>query len=337
MTIYDELYKPKELPASYIDRSDLEAFATCPQQGQLRKTNPTETNEVLPVVGQFVHKLAEEAIKFCDGNLQEASDYFAEELSKSRPDLQPEIIRAGRHLANQLLRFQSNKVLLCEEQITRAIIPATKEKGEVLITTKPDLVLATTSASTLIVLDYKSGWRDRTNYDAADEFQTCVICWCLRAKYPDVKTVHFTYLNTRKGTQAYARIEFDKVIGINGLTQELAFGARILEAVKTWQYGIDAAWPEPSKCSMCPVMQWCKYADPSVPMDYAKNPKEYLDRFVVLSEGLARMERVLTDAAKTGRCIYGTETYFDDSLKKKSPFRASLKTTKKVKDENEKD
>lgn len=336
-TMYDKMFKPEgEKPPEYVDRSTLEAFAKCPQQGYLIKQHEKELvcNEVLPVVGSFVHQLAKEAIEFADKNIQEASDYFAEELSKARPDIQPEVIRAGRHLANQLLRFQTNAVLICEEQITRSILPATPTKGELLITTKPDLALATNKADTIIVLDWKSGWKERTNADALDEFQTCVICWALKAKYPEINTLHFYYLNTRRGTIAYAKIELNKIVGPHDLTQESAFYSRILEAVKLWQSENKEAWPEPEKCQTCPVLKFCELADPTIPLDFQKSPDKFLDRYIVADEELSRMEKILVDACKTGRTVYNTnkDCWFDDSLKRKQPFRASLKSRKIEKD-----
>jgi hypothetical protein len=298
-----------EYEAEYIDRSDLEAIADCPHQGQLLKKHTIEITNPLPVAGEIIHKIAEEAISFCDYNLQEAADTFAEELPKAlgRTDLQPDIVRGGKNLANELKRFGANQILLCEEQITRSIMPATTDKGEILITTKPDLVLATGKSDALIVLDYKSGYKQRTSQEAKDAFQTATICWVLRGKYPEVNTIHFWYLETRTFSRAYARIDFDAVIGLNELTQEMAFQARLFEAVRLLDS--DEAWPSESKCAMCPVTQWCKLCDKEI-KDIAKNPKKYLDSYIVKQARCDEMLKAMKAFVKDGKVIYGSEQRF---------------------------
>jgi hypothetical protein len=313
-------------PTRYLDRSDLQAFAVCPHQGQLRKKHPEsgETHDELPVTGDLIHKLAEQAIEACDKNLQEAADYFTNELPKTRPDLQPDILRAGKYLAIELRRFGTNQLLLSEEQISRTLLPETEDAGELLITTKPDVVLATSKAETIIVLDWKSGWLERTNSEAKDDFQTCVICWCLFAKYP-VETIHFWYINTRKGTRAYARIE---------RSDELNLQARILETARLFDEGCDDAWPSEAKCSICPVIKWCKLAE-EICKELDGDPKTYIDNTVVLAEVLKRREGVMKKVCQAGRVLFGSETRYDDTPKKKSSPRYSFKDLKKEKDTEE--
>lgn len=310
-----------EYKTEYIDRSDLEAVADCPHQGQLRKQHEgeCETYDPLPVVGDIVHKIAAHAIKFCDYNLQEAADMITQELPKAlgRTDLQPDVIRAGKHLAHELLRFRVNQVLLSEEQITRSIMPATIDTGEVLVTTKPDLVLATNKLGTILNLDYKSGWLQRTNAEAKDAFQTCVICWCLFGKYPDIQTIHFWYLETRRWTRAYAKITRD---------EEDNLQARIFEAIALYRNGTDDAWPSEAKCAICPVCKWCKFAV-EICSELNGDPKAFVDNTIVLDEVLKRRHEAISAATKDGRVLYGSKGYFDDRPKKKQR-RVSFKPTK---------
>lgn len=338
--------KREKLPAVFYDRSVLQLVATCPQQAALTKEYEkelqTEPMPALPEVGSLIHDLAKEAIKANEqyGNaMQEAADYLMQEIPKIRPDLQPDVLRVARSLAFKFLRFQTNKILLCEEQISRAILPATSTQGETLITTAPDLTLATYYADTIIVIDYKTGWKRRDNLDAQDDFQTCVISWVLFGKYPELKKIHFWYLQTRVGQDAYCCIERDKIIGGTAeqpLMQETTLQSRILEAVRLIQNNSTEAWPVYEKCCQCRVARWCKYITGDI-ADFAKEPTKYLDQYQALSGRVAQMEDILTEAVKGGRIIVGTTGVFDDSPKKKPPIKCSFKVIKNKADNGEKE
>lgn len=288
--------------AIYKQRSELQRYAVCPRQAILceEHSDEIEIHEVLPETGQIVHAIAKEAIEACEYNLQEAADYFAEELPKARPDLQPEALRAGKNLANELRRFGSNRVLICEEPVTRSLLAATPERGEVLIVCELDLVLATTKENTIIVLDYKTGYKNRTNQEARDDFQTCVNSWCLFGKYPDVRTIHFFYLNTRINTRSYARIEKE---------DEPNIATRIFETAQYWLEDCDDAWPEPTKCSQCDVVRWCKIADHEIKA-LDDDPKLYLDIYITKQAHCDEMLKAMKAYVKNGKIIYGTKARF---------------------------
>ena len=318
--------KSFEAPESIImQRTELGRYATCPQQASLCREHEKEieTHDVLPTIGSFIHDIAKEAIEFCDEDLQEAADYFAEELPKIRPDIQPEALRAGRNLANEFRHVRTNRVLLYEQPVSRTLMPTAGDRGEVIVTVEPDLVLATYKEDMLIVPDYKTGWKDRSNAEAKDDFQTCVNCWVLFGKYPAINTIRFVYLNTRLFTRSYAWVERER--------DEANFESRIFEVARLWLDEADEAWPEEKKCSMCPVIKWCKWAE-AICKELDGNPKAYVDNTIVLSELLKTRERVIGNATQNGRRLYGTEGYFDDSPKKKSPRRVSFKPVRKDKD-----
>ena len=314
-----------------LQRSELQVRADCPHQTNLceKHKEKIETHDVLPETGNIVHSIAETAIKTSDYNLQEAADYIAEELPKARPDLQPEVLRAGRNLANELRRFGGNRVMLCEEPVTRSIMPATEQQGEILIVSELDLVLATAKADSILVLDYKTGYKDRTNAEAMDDFQTCVGSWDLWGKYPEVNTIHWWYLNTRINTRSYARLERER--------DELNFGTRIFEAVRLYLEGSDEAWPEPKKCSMCNVTRWCKVADYEA-KELDGDPKSYVDAYIALEARFNKMDETIKAACKTGRRLYGAGGYIDDTPKRKPSAKVSFKPVKDLgKDSNGKE
>ncbi len=311
-----------------LQRSEMQSRADCPHQANLcvKHKDKIERHEVLPETGSQVHKLAEVAIKANEQNLQDAADYIANELPKIRPDLQPEALRAGRNLANELRRFEGSRLLLCEEPVTRSLMPATQETGEVLIVSEIDLVLATSKQDTIIVLDYKTGYKDRTNAEAMDEFQTCVGSWDLWGKYPQVNTIHWWYLNTRLHTRSYARLERER--------DEENFGARIFEVARLYIDKSDEAWPEPKKCSMCDVTRWCKVADYEAKQLDGK-PKKYIDAFIALEARCEKMKATIQESCKTGRRLYGTGGWYDDMPKRKPSQKISFKIQKQQKKKSE--
>ncbi|GAH82496.1 unnamed protein product, partial [marine sediment metagenome] len=249
-----------------------------------------------------VHGIAEEAIKANEFNLQDAADHIAEELPKARPDLQPEALRAGKNLANEIRRFGGNRVLSCEEPITRSLIPATQDRGEILIVSELDLVLATQKQDSIIVLDYKTGYKNRTNAEAKDDFQTCVGSWDLWGKYPQVNTIHWWYINTRIHTRSYARLERER--------DEENFQARIFETAKIKLDGCDEAWPEPDKCGQCPIVKWCALSFPEAGGSLANVPGKYLDCYIATQAKCDEMLKAMKAYVKDGRVIHGTKARF---------------------------
>lgn len=313
---------PKRPEPEYADRSDLEAFAVCPHRGQLLRKYPQlcESHDELCETGEIVHAIAEEAIKACDMNLQEAADFITEELPKARPDLQPEVLRGGRAIAMELRRFAANRVLACEDQISRTIIEGTYGKPEVIVTTAPDLVLASSKEGVIHHLDWKTGYLKRSNQDARDCFQSCVQCWTEFGKYPDVHTIHQWYIQTRWGTRAYACITRD---------DEPVLETRIAEAVRLWREGCDDAWPSESKCAICDVISKCKYAE-EICRQLDGDIAGFVDNTVVLRDVVNRREQIMKKACKNGRRLYGSNMYFDDTPKK-AQRRFSFKEAKEAK------
>jgi len=316
----DGALKAFEAPeAIVLQRTELGRFANCPHQGNLceERKDEIETHETLPEAGKIIHAIAEEAIKANEFNLQDAADHIGEELPKVRPDLQPEALRAGKNLANEIRRFGGNRVLICEEPITRSLLPATEDRGEVLIVCELDLVLATAKEGVIIVLDYKSGYKDRSNAEARDDFQTCVGCWCLFGKFPYVDTIHWWYLNTRIHTRSYCRIERE--------IDESNFEARILETARIKLDGCDEIWPEPKKCSLCPTVKWCEAVLSDI-KELDGEPKAFLDNYLIRQARCDEMLKTLKDSVKNGRTIYGSGTRFEFDPKPK--FLPKLVTEK---------
>lgn len=269
------LGRETEKPSPFIaDRSKLEQTANCPLQAhnyekyqvappeQLIKVDENE----LVKVGDVIHKLVEEAFKFCieEGSADALADYFQNEVPKiKRTDIQPKVIRAAKSVCNDLLYMPVDRLIGCEIQIDHVLMPekiTPKGMGEVRITTCLDL-LYTSRDGTLVVGDWKTGYKRRSKEEAFDSFQAqnaVFILW-QQPEYANVETIKFKFLETRWGGHVEAVFEKHKLIHhtMPDLTQEMAFQARIFEATKLMLSGCKEAWPEPKKCLWCDAIHHC--------------------------------------------------------------------------------
>lgn len=345
--------EPESLPPIIADRSTLERVANCPhsqwlydliqgvellasdaKEGPARQLNvvnvaPIElvarirglvdegrdllaVQDALPVCGTIIHKLIEEAFEFCKGDLEHIPDFFAEELPKTRPDLQPEIIRAGRYVASTLADLHV-RVISVEQQIEHVLLPEIPGKrGAVVGTTCLDL-LAQGLNNSLHVIDWKTGFKKRTNTEAFNSFQAQFIAFLLwqQEAYKEVEKIHFWYYETRWDTKAYAKFDRnDEHPALPHLSQQDAFSARISEALRFWQTGCTDAWPEESKCEWCDVIQFCKHANTNA-IDITSDPEAFVDRMIVLKQLLAKDKKTATAYIKKYGSIVGTVGVFE--------------------------
>lgn len=270
--------------------------------------------DALPTCGTIIHKLIEEAFEFCKGDLEQIPDYFAEELPKVRPDLQPEIIRAGRYVAIALADLHV-RVISVEQQIDHILIPEVPgTRGAVVGTTCIDL-LAQGLNNSLHVIDWKTGWKKRSNSEAFNSFQAQFIAWLLwqQEEYAEVEKIHFWFYETRRDTKAYAKFDRnDEHPALPHLTQELAFQARIMTALRLWQTGCTDAWPEETKCCWCDVIQFCKHANTRA-IDITKDPTAFVDRMIVLKQLLTKDKKTATAYIKKYGTVVGTVGVFEQT------------------------
>jgi hypothetical protein len=321
----DEMFEKPKLEPIVLQRSELVAAATCPLQGRLRSkfTDVQDDQEKIKVVGSVIHQIASDCIKFCGGNLADAIDMINDELAKSRPDIQPEVLRAGRYLAIELARYKLQQVIGCEKPLTWSIMPPTSERGEILAVTQPDLILSSGYANRCVILDYKTGYKKRTNAEAYDDLQTQMNALGVSKKY-GYRVIDFYYLETRSHTWAFARIDLDKVVGgdkENPLTLELAIEGRIFAAARLVLEKSDEAWPSAEKCPMCPCMGGCMKANLGAIMnlgldDLDKASNEFygtvLDFYTACQAKLDRVRALLDNVVKSGRVIVGTGAVLRD-------------------------
>lgn len=298
-----------------IDRSTLQKWAECPHQAGLIKQHKIEAGNELIEIGNIIHKLVEDAYKSVmetDGwpDLNAMAEYIAEELPKSRPDVQPEVIRQAKWLCDQLLNLRGT-VVDFEHQI-EYLHPTVKIDGHpAMLTTCLDVILA--GNKSLIICDWKTGFKRRNNQDAFDDFQTQFAAYILWQQYKkqDVQTIHFWYNETLWGSKAYARLDRDlEDARLPHLTQEMAFKARIDSALQLMAMQCEDAWPDPKKCMWCDCILKCKYSTEIV-KDISENPKGFLDNQVVLKALVKKRDDAMVEYLKSGKVLSGSKTIFE--------------------------
>ena len=298
-----------------VDRSDLEAYSKCPQQGYLLRQHRQEHLGKLVDVGTLIHELIQEAIKYCEGHYEQGdlSDYFTNELPKSRPDLSAAALAAATYVAQSLDRLPIHHLEGLEKQIDFEFLPASvtpEGYGPLKLTTCIDLYYGG-RRNNLVVWDWKTGFKKRTNEEAQNSFQAQFIAYLLWQFHPEIETIDFWFKETRWGTNAYARFDRSKTyLKIDDLTQEMTIQGRIMEVVKLWLSDCQDAWPDPVKCVQCDVKQYCKHAHQNA-IDIAKDPKAFIDRLTVMEALVDDQKKIATDYLKEYGTIEGTSAVFE--------------------------
>lgn len=293
----------KEEP-EVVDRSRAQRYATCPLQGHLVDKyglDKETSQDELVQIGQAGHALVKEAWDFCQGDREGMVDFIANELPKTRPDLQPKVLEHAKYLMREIAATPG-AIIGVECQIEAML-------NGLMCTTALDVLVAGTNS--LIVNDWKMGFKKRSNQEAFEDFQTQYGSWTLWQQYPDNELIHWWYKETRWGTKAYARLERHAVDArMPDLTQELAFQGRISQTLRLMAEGCKDAWPEPKKCAWCPAIMQCTKANGRA-ADVAKNPAKFVDQLTILQERVKAMKTSAADYYQKHGPIMGTKTKFE--------------------------
>ncbi len=293
------------------DRSLVQQYAECPYAAWAKIEYKIETTSLLRDVGTETHKLAEECIKTgIDDQVlpEDMADWFVNELPKVRPDIQPNVIRAVKHLADAILQLRPHKIIGVEEQIDFPSDLKSKDNRRFVLTTCLDLLTA--GNESLIVQDWKSGFKKRSNQETYDDFQAQFGAFVLWQMYPDLDTIHWFFDETFWGTKSYARFERNASTIHPDLTTEMQFKGRIFSALRLWQEDSREAWPEEKKCCWCDAIYHCPHAQEEA-KDCAKDPKAFIDHMTVLTELLKRYKATAVDYMKSHGPIKGTNMVFE--------------------------
>ena len=317
---YQEL-QPKAEPI-IADRSAVEQYATCPFQGYIRRTQQIDDHSIAQEVGQAIHAVAEDVLKEAVKNNMpgdEAAEEIVDRLPTVRPDIQMQVVKAAKYFADLVCDLRIHDIIGVEMQIDDACkTRITDLRGNPFkLTTCLDL-LSKGREKSLHVIDWKGGYKKRTNAEAYESFQGQFIANILFKMFDGssgdrIETIHFWYYETYWGSKSYARFDREAEIpSLPHLTLERQIEGRIFQTVKLWATDCRDAWPEMKKCSWCPiqVVKQCPHAIPAV-KDLVNDPKGAVDQLVVLKQVYDNAAKAAKEYVRKNGPIKGTEAVFE--------------------------
>jgi hypothetical protein len=327
-----------------LDRSRLGQYATCPRQAYLtmlfealkagangleifpwederiKGADPKlclamqdvihqSTAGLLSECGTEIHDLLKKAFNECNNDTNLVPEWFVDNLPKIKPNIQPMAIRHARHAADLITEYHVNLIAV-ERQVSLVVIPETATTPAVIVTMRYDLLGS--GKGNLHVMDWKTGFKQLTNTEAAVSFQAEFGAWLLfqQVKYREINTLHWWYFETMWGTKAYARFDrLEEHPRLPGLTTEKAIQGRVMSAVDLFLKNCKDPWPLPYTCAWCDMIQFCPFADMDA-KDIADDPKAYVDRLVVVTEWLKKKKAAATAWVKAKGPIAGTKVEY---------------------------
>ena len=347
-----------------LDRTRIEQYGNCPQQGylsmlfdavkakaegkqvfqwekerladadpkltaQMGKTALLSTEGKLGIIGQQIHELIKEAFAACNNDLSKIPDWFAENLPKIRPDIQPAAIRHARHVCDMLADYHVS-LLGVEQQVSITLLPETKNRPAVIVTMRYDLIGS--GIGNLHIADWKTGYLHRTNSETYDSLQAQLGAWLLwqQPEYKEITKIHFWYYETLWGTKAYAGFDRDlEHPRIPHLTTQAAITGRIKEAVRMFLENRKDCWPTEQKCCWCEMIRFCALANVEA-KTIANNSAMFIDKLVVDAALVKRNKKAATEWIKAKGPLHGSKVI----LARKKPterFTAEFQDAEKAK------
>ncbi len=264
----------------------MEQRATCPFRAQAIDDGVVKDVNRHSDCGIEGHRILADGLEQAEGNMDfDIVEYIRDEARKARPDVQPQVVEALGRLGYDLRRTSAQRIIGIEKQYSTVFLKGTHERGPVVCSQCLDLVAAGRERDTLVVTDWKTGWKDMTNAQAQSAFQTRFGCWLLMREIPEVQTIHWFYAQTRHGHPAYALIKReDDFFNIEGQVQTV---------VQLFLSDCRDAWPDPDKCCTCPATAICPHVIGEA-KELMDDPQKYLLQYAALKEGrLDKMEKAM--------------------------------------------
>jgi len=276
-----------------IDRSTLEAWANCPWQAHAIETaDPKLIVGQLAVAGQFAHDCFHAATKAWIENGGYLRDFemvklIEEAMHASRPDLQPDVVKAvqpamwdwARYLIkdchpNNIACFDGGDELDRSGQLSCRL-------GVIDVSSELDFLRF--DGPEAYEDDFKTGWRPWEADDVRNAFQFQFHAMLVFHNFPNVRTLRTRIWNTRRHTTT-AWVRFDR-------EDDPQYVARVHESLAVRERGELVTWPTLEKCRICPVKIICPAADDVVKL---VEPQAMLTRLIALDAQADAIKAELT-------------------------------------------
>lgn len=299
----DDAFAICEAPSAPLDRSTLEAYATCPFQGHAIETKRVTLVGEIAVAGDLAHQALMTAVAtLCANGSTSPGDLRLEvenAMVASRPDLQPDVIRAVRPVLWSWISFLCDRehgvnpanILAFDggEEFDRSGQLALDVAG-VRVTSELDFVFQPASLTELEEIDFKTGHAQWSSTDVKTAFQFVMHAALLLHHFPEVETVNVRVWNSRTNNLT-GRVAFLR-------ERRLEYVARIASAVDAREEALAAVsrgvapetWPTVEKCGICPCVRFCPAADAQV----SGEPESDLAAYIVSLERVKALKKSLT-------------------------------------------
>lgn len=263
--------------------------------------------------GIQIHELINKAFNECQGDIDLVPEWFVDNLPKIKPNIAPMAIRHARHIGDMLANYHV-QIIGVEVQIDLIIVPETETTPAVIATTRIDLLGS--GKESIHVVDFKTGFKRRSNSETVDSFQAQCISLLLfgQEEYKEINTIHFWFYETMFGTKAYAKFERNEEHPrLPGLTTEVALKGRVEEAVKLFVEDCRDAWPLEISCLWCDVIKFCPQASMEA-KEIADDPKAFVDNLVVLDALVRRRKKAATAWIKGHGPLEGSKVIYTQKV-----------------------
>lgn len=335
-----------ESSAEIIDRSSLEPWATCPQQAW-HLAHGVKHFSISMDKGTEVHEVIAAAMKERQTNgtqFAQLRDLMSELAMKSRPDVQPQVISVIRRCMYSVLDLicrhptgnerHPDDLLAYDggegDRTGQMAADLTVDGITYRLTCECDLVLATASETEIDVTDFKSGWTWYTASDVQELFQAVFYVVVLFHRFPNVNRINFSIFMCGEN-QATSPVAFKR-------EDMYAMTKRIESAIRLRKSYLDAekadlveAWPDESKCAICPCAIRCSLVQNFPPADAGKDSEALLDQYVALEAATWQAKTWLTEKRRSvdADIISGPNAFGVDKpkIQKFTPTLYTIKTS----------
>lgn len=287
-----------DVKLTILDRSTLEPYSVCPAQARFRETGLIRSVGRAAIVGQEVHDALSKTTQAYireRGLLrpQEIASELEMNLRETRPDVQPEAIKAFQYSVWSWSKFLAD---IHHTNILRYDGGTGDKSGQLAmdyeslglrVTSEVDLCYATPAPEVIEEVDYKSGWKFWSEKAVAESFQFNLHALLLFHVYPAVQCVRVRIWQTRINGLTYA-VEFKR-------ERIKEYDTRIQMAIAEWHRNRSKlpekaeAWPSREACSICEASALCPAAD----RDIAESPEDQLRQLIAVEAKADALKELL--------------------------------------------
>lgn len=265
-----------------VDRSTLEPWGTCPRMAAYIEAGKADGVGLEAISGQEAHDAISALVtEYYESqgmmNLEEMKELLLDYANKSRPDVQPDVLKALRPFAWEFSKFlrsmhhQDIMVWDGGEGKHSSQLAHDFPGFDFRVTCELDFMAATPSPKKVRVIDFKTGYTKWSESDVKASFQFGTQAFLVLAHWPEVECVEVEIWCTRSNFRTYP-VEFRRR-DFHSLEQRVYSTA----AQRRRWLGVEPdkvpAWPAPDRCTNCPALVRCARASAEV-QDIAANAAE---------------------------------------------------------------